>query len=368
MNLTQPQQILLALLKLALWKTPPDKALFENAGDDIWKEVYRLSAEQGVKAIAYDGVTLLPLELQPAHSILFQWGIHVDGIERRFEKELQVANEMADIFAKNDIKMLLFKGLEMAQYYPSPEHREFGDIDFYLFGKKEEGEQLLLEAGATKNELQCDRHTKLLYKGILIENHEYILPEGELYNVPLLEERLMNALKNVNLSNNPLVKNALSPSLDFSILLMSSHTFWHFLGRNLLLRYLCDWALFLTANRGAIDFDSWRRVTIHSGFVKFADALSALAVKYLDLNPEFAPPFETNSAIEEKILQNMFNPLYFPINKNHSWTEKLRLKLKNFKYIRWKYDELFSTPQFYKIIRRSIMLYIRRPMRILKMS
>ena len=64
-RLTHSQQLLFALLKLALWNTVPDKTLFEKADDAVWNEVYRLSADQGVKAIVFDGIMLLPGELQP---------------------------------------------------------------------------------------------------------------------------------------------------------------------------------------------------------------------------------------------------------------------------------------------------------------
>jgi len=366
-QLTHSQQLLIALLKLALWNTVPDKALFENTNDTVWKEVFQLSAGQGVKAIAYDGVMRLPLEFQPSYAIKFEWAVHVEIIERRYEKEWTVANEIAEIYANNNIKMLLFKGFGLAQYYPAPNHREFGDIDIYLFGKKEEGDRLLFEAGAGKKKRQCDRHSALIYKGVLIENHDYFLPENDFYNVAIIEKRLSDALANDRLLNNSLITKAISPSPDFNILQMVSHSFEHFFGRSILLRYLCDWALFLEANKGAIDFAAFRRLISEAGFIKFADALTALSIRYLDLNPKFAPPVENNAAIEDKIMQDMFKSLSSPEIEKQTWLKRVRFKLKTLNSIKWKYNEIFNSKQFYKVIRHSIFLHISHSMSILKM-
>lgn len=358
-QLTHPQQMLIALLKLALWNRVPDKVLFEKANDLIWNEVYILSAYQGVKAIVFDGILLLSEELQPPRSIKLKWAVNVEAIEHRYEQELAVANEIADIFTKNNIKILLFKGIGLAQYYPLPQHREFGDIDFYLFGKQEEGDRLLIQSGAVeeKYNIQIPKHTGLQYKRIPLENHKYFLSN----NVAALEKRLLETVSGDKPLSSRLVNNALFPSPDFNVLFMVCHTFGHFLAGHLLLRDLCDWTLFLKANKGAIDFVTWRRLITESCFIKFADALTALSVKYLEFDLELAPPFESNPIIEDRIMQESFNPLLFPKTEKQTFLKIIGFKMKLLESQKWKYKELFSLKQFYKGIGNSIIIHIAHP-------
>jgi hypothetical protein len=364
-QLTHSQQLLFALLKLALWNTVPDKALFDKADDDVWKEVYRLSADQGIKAIIFDGILLLPKELQPPRSLKLTWAVNVEAIERRYEQELAVANELADIFAKNGIKMLLFKGIGLAQYYPVPKHREFGDIDIYLFGKQKEGNRLLVQLGAVKENCDMDMRTVgLQYKGIFIENHKYFLNKSKFPNTTDLEAHLLKTLADCKPSG--IVDAALFPPPDFNALYMICHALVHFLAWPLVLRYLCDWALFLKANKEAIDFDAYRQLIAESGLAKFADAFTALTVKYLDFDPELAPPFDSNPVLEDRMMLELLNSLILEAEKR-SLLKTVRNTIKILKSRKGKYDIYHHPNQFWKSIWVLIIFYISHPASIVKL-
>ena len=361
--LTHSQQRLLALLKLALWNTVPDKALFEKADDVVWNEVYRLSAEQGVKAIVFDGIMLLPGELHPSRSIKLTWAFNVETIERRYEQEVAIANEIASIFAKNDIKMLLFKGIGLAQYYPVPKHREFGDLDCYLFGQQEEGNRLLIQSGAMKEKFEIGKHvTGLRYKGISIENHAFFLHKDIIHKATLLEAHLLHTLDTCKPAmSQGIIDTALFPPPDFNAIYMTCHALGHFLGGPLALRHFCDWALFLKANKGTIDFTTYRQMIEESGFTKFADAFTSLTVKYLDLDSELAPPFDNNPVLEDRMIQESFKPLFVPTIEQRSIPKAVLYKIKVLKSRKWKYDMYYHPKRFSKYIWSSIISHIGHP-------
>jgi len=364
MNVFEPnhsQQLLFALLKLALWNKAPDKALFEKADETIWGEVYRLSADQGIKAVIFDGIMLLNRELQPPRSLKLKWAINVEAIERRYEQSLMAINGMADIFTKNGISMLVLKGVSLAQYYPVPSHREFADIDIYLFGKQEEGDRLLLQSGAAKKIYQSGKHSGLQFNGIIVENHNYFLTEKKFHNAAALEKHLAQTLSDNPLLSNPLICNAVLPPPDFNVLFIACHALGDFITKRLILRFLCDWALFLKANKDVIDFDSYRRLITESGFKKFADAFTALAVNQLGLDSDFALPFDSNPALENRIMQESFNPLFSSITGKQSLLKMIQFKFNVIKSGRWKYKELLYPEQFYKIAWRSFLFYITHP-------
>ena len=83
--------------------------------------------------------------------------------------------EVTDLWASKDCRVVLMKGLANGLYYPNPTHRNPGDIDCYLFGDYEKGNRIALESGAHLNK-EWYKHSEILYKGVLFENHRFIIP------------------------------------------------------------------------------------------------------------------------------------------------------------------------------------------------
>jgi len=362
--LDDPQQMLFALLRLALWNKVPDKALFENVSEAIWDKVFHLSVGHGISAIVVDGIALLPEELQPPRSIKLTWIINAEKIESEYERKLSIANEIAAIFTQNNIQMMIFKGIGLAQFYPIPKHREFLDIDFYLFGKQAEGDRLLLQSGAKKRH-SIDKHSELIYKGILLENHNYFLAE-EFNHVLTLEKYLQRTLTNGKFSSNLLVNKALTPPPNFDILFILCHSFWHYSFERLFLRHLCDWAVLLKANIGNIDFKAYREIITKCNLTNFADALTALAIQYLGLDPELAPPFHNNPEVGNRMMRESLKPYIRQNFEGLSLSKIVRLKIDRLKSKKWRYDEFMGPGSFYKVIGHSIIFHICHPKSVTK--
>ena len=68
MQLVEKQ--LLALLKVGLWEISVESSLFDKEVD--WKAIIKLSKEQTVSGIVYDGMLSLPQELRPPRIVLLQ--------------------------------------------------------------------------------------------------------------------------------------------------------------------------------------------------------------------------------------------------------------------------------------------------------
>lgn len=71
--------------------------------------------------------------------------------------------------------------MAFAQYYPNPLHRECGDLDCYMMGKKEVGDKITVELGGAMEEAGY-KHSHLTYKGLTIENHLFFT---DFNNTPL---------------------------------------------------------------------------------------------------------------------------------------------------------------------------------------
>ena len=130
---------LLCLLKKAI--------ATEDNGEPItitdWGNVYRNATKQSVAAIIFDllerkgGNVVLPkrLMVEWLGQSLFQKSI--------YEQYVQAISKLASFYATQHIQMLLLKGYGLSLNYPKPELRNVGDIDIYLFGEKEFGDNMV---------------------------------------------------------------------------------------------------------------------------------------------------------------------------------------------------------------------------------
>ena len=64
-TLNTSEQMLFALLRSSLHEQEVEQDFFQHATDEDWKQCHQTAIEQGVMALAWDGVLRLPAELMP---------------------------------------------------------------------------------------------------------------------------------------------------------------------------------------------------------------------------------------------------------------------------------------------------------------
>ncbi len=178
----QSTQAILTLLKLGLGIQQPD-----NVSDllalpmEQWEGLMALAERQGVLAIAVDGLQVL-IEAHKGEIVAVKespaaWQMcllenigQLTQYEVMNHQQKKVIEELSEMMAAEGVRMMVFKGQANAALYPCPEHRAVGDIDCWLFGDAEKGDEIAKAHGA---EVSFDwyRHSKIDYKGETIENH-----------------------------------------------------------------------------------------------------------------------------------------------------------------------------------------------------
>ncbi|MBO7321099.1 MAG: nucleotidyltransferase family protein, partial [Bacteroidales bacterium] len=182
-------EILLALLRRALWREPLPKnkaaQMPEQVGHDgdkkqgngehtpeqgghdqcqegwhevdkqQWQEIYQQASYQGVLGVLWDGVKDLPMD----KGLRLNWALNVEKIEQRYEHQRIVLEELAELFAANGMDMMVIKGYGLSLLYPEPKHRPCGDIDFYLYGEYAKGDKVLEETHNLTTDLNKHHHT-----------------------------------------------------------------------------------------------------------------------------------------------------------------------------------------------------------------
>ena len=161
------QETFLTFVGNALFDTRCDAASVAAWDRADWEALFRLAARQGVLAVVYDAVSLLPKENRPPRNLNLQWALSVENIENRYCMQLANGAELAGLWTAAGFRPVVLKGFAVSRYYPVPEHRECGDFDCFLGQDRELGDSIAVGAGAVLEESGY-KHAHILDKGLMV--------------------------------------------------------------------------------------------------------------------------------------------------------------------------------------------------------
>ena len=127
---------------------------------------------------------------------------------------------------------MVFKGQASGTMYPQPQHRSPGDIDCYLFEDYVRGNDIAREAGAKVDE-GWYKHSQILYKGEMFENHQFFVHTRDGKRGKRLEKELEEALKVDKTQFLPLTTNTILPPTQWTAMFLTYHAFAHFISEGL---------------------------------------------------------------------------------------------------------------------------------------
>lgn len=279
-----------------------DWYLCEGFTSDDWGQIYQLSKKQGVVAIIFDAIKAIPKEFAPPKHITMRWISHALSIEDQMKKKERVAIEFAEELSRRDIQTIVLKGLAYASYYPNPYHRESGDLDCYLMGKKDEGDKITVEIGGKMEEAGY-KHSHLYYKGLTIENHNF-LTSFDNTKLGIRTERLLQEL--ISQGYRPIGGTKLqNPSADFNALFLIKHAQRHFIKEGICVRHLLDWAFFLKKESQNVNWEKVIPVMKECRILEFAKVMTRLCIEQLGMKidiGELSSPMKISDAVLADIL------------------------------------------------------------------
>lgn len=164
---------LLYLLRLALGTTNevPDLSALTKAD---WETLVNLSFEQGVAAVAVDGLQKL-YDCQPnlelaidsleLESMKYEWFGDVMSSESTYSNYKSAIAGFLRLCKDQQVGVLLLKGYGLSLNYPVPTHRPCGDIDIFTFGYTEFVNQLAERFLKVKADRSNPHHSVFSYGG-----------------------------------------------------------------------------------------------------------------------------------------------------------------------------------------------------------
>lgn len=321
-----------------------------------WKCLWKMASEQGVSAICLDGLQMLDkdsgcLALIPK-PLKMKWIASVVQQEQVYNAQWNVAKGLADLYGKQGVDTYVLKGFSLSRLYPKPEHRPCTDMDCYLMDAYEEGNRIAKENGLT---VDCSyyKHSKILLRGLTVENHQYLLPIKGSGKAKRFERELRLWIDN---GGNEYIGGshlkATSPFFDAVYVL--AHAQEHFLNEGIILRHICDWAMVLRAHGGKVDWEEWKRMCKEYGMLSFGYAMSRLANSICGVNVPFDCPKDDEA--DRRLLDDT---LYRKVCNNGKRSKiQVRIDLvKNMFRNSWKY-RMFSDTNFLMFCGRRVWGYL----------
>ncbi len=302
---------LLALLKWAITGSTPDNTEpFWGIGDIEWQELLAIATRHGVKFIAYEGMSKLPREYRPSSAINLKWYVNLTQAEMRFKHYCKSVEELSALMSQNGMDMMLMKGLSVAQLYAQPYHREGGDVDIYLFGQKERGDELARSIGSQVQQ-SIDKNSAFLFKNIWIENHTTFLDvnarlkrEADLY--VRIEERLHQMLSTSEPSYITVGETQIrTMPVNVAALYQIVHLYRHTCCMDMAIRQLCDWVVFFSHNRQTLDLELLRAQIKEFGLELYVKNIELFCQEKLGYTPFITQPTKSDMVTGDLSIENI---------------------------------------------------------------
>lgn len=287
-----------------------------------WNSIEALAERHGLLGVLVDGLNQLPRTNRPPQTLWLRWiGEVMQGYEQRYVAYRKAVEELGAWYHEHGYRMIVLKGLACGVNWPKPEHRPYGDIDIYLFGKQKEADEALRHAQGPEFKIDNSHHhhTVFQWHGFMVENHYDFLNVHHHKSMAEMETELKVVVER--------------SSVNFHALFLLRHAMTHFAAKEITLRHLLDWGFYAKAYGFEIDW-KWLEDTIDCfGMRKLYDVFNAICVDDLGFDVKTFPKVQFDPFLKERVLNDILSPEF------SEKPPKGIVRRSLFKYRRWKANE-----------------------------
>ena len=328
-----------------------------------WERVLLLASKHGVAPIAWDGLNKLyekqfiALDVFPNPKIKMRWIASVLFTERNQKIQAEVLKSIDLLLEQKGIRMLLFKGLSVGLYYPTPSHRYCCDIDVYALDGNLKGlEQCIVDDGGRLGD-KNRKHSTADYKSVHFEIHNAFVYRCCSRKIARINDDLIQRLNDAQQLQE--FKYIYRPSLEFETLFVLLHAASHYKTEGIAIRHIIDFALLTKQQKYEWD-EVWLK---ENGLIDFARLLNKFSRDFLG----FDVPEEKricNEIVYNRVLDDILNLDVSDCGQCASKIELLTKKYKRFTSRKWVYPIVGDN--FWYAIIGSIINHIIEPVSIFR--
>ena len=271
--------MLLHLLAVALDVRLP--SLTEDVCQTVdWESVANESIHQTVSSLVFEAACAYETFIPP--TVYERWLSVAYGYMRHAQMTLCCQRHLNDIMDKNGHPFIILKGTAAAAYYPQPEKRCFGDVDFLIDTTQRAAVEALLSADGYER-WSSEHICHVVYR----KGKQHLEMHFETVGIPygrsgeLVREWMQGAVVDSIIQTVGDVAFP-APGPKYHALILLLHMQHHALSEGLGLRHLCDWAVFVdrTANEPFWD-EEVLPLLKKIGLYTYAAAMTKTAATYL---------------------------------------------------------------------------------------
>lgn len=282
------------------------------SNDINWAQLKALADAQGLSAIILDALNMDNSILTDGMSLemKFEWiGDVVQDYEGRYLLYKKAIGSLASFYNQHGIKMMVLKGYACGLNWLKPEHRPYGDIDIWLFGQQEEADKILREKGIEIDNSH-HHHSVFEWQGFTVENH-YDFINTHAHRSSRLFEKRLKELANRDCGEKDICgATVYLPGVDFNFLFLLRHMANHFVGKEMTLRQLLDWALFIEYNHEEIDWKEGLAFLEAYGLLRYFNLMVLISVERLGFNRDIFHCELKEDELKERVFNDIIAPEY----------------------------------------------------------
>lgn len=284
--------LLIELLNVTLCKRPLNEKVFAGATEADWQRCFETARQQQVLAMTFPAMAALPKEQRPGFLLWSKWMANAQSTAEQSRHKQEVVRKLGEWLAEEDLATLVVKGFSVAVHYPTPNLREFSDVDIYSGPDYEAVNRCLAKHGLTVGKAD-GHHAHIRVDDVSVEHHFSFgnsRVKGDMYGMETALQQLAE-----NNSRPTAMPGIRFPNAAFTTLYVGWHAYKHFLHEKIELRHVVDWALSLRqlTEAEAAKVDEVKGTATWS---RFADALTAISLHRLGLPKEWFPAKEVERA------------------------------------------------------------------------
>lgn len=299
------QETYLALLRAAIWGTNDERL---SVSDDLLTDVVRLATFQGTGPLVFDQMLKLKgLEIPEALRMQMKQQCIMSMMQQN--TMMPILSQAWNALTKADIHPVLLKGLALAQYYPQPHLRQWGDIDLYVGQKQYHQACKVLDATFPEADHPAEddeerKHYNYVFPKALLEMHRISMafahPKDKRYYGGLEEQCLTKDGPIFEIDGLKIT----TPEETFNVFFTFLHAWHHFLESGMNMKQVCDVAVLLHAKRDVIDRERLKEMLTKLHLMEIWQLVMYIIAHHLGLSLEECP-FYTEACMERA--ESFFN-------------------------------------------------------------
>lgn len=305
-----------------------------------WQEIQTVAEKQGLYAVVLDGIEKLPESSRPPQVVLLEWiGEVLQRYEYRYEQYSKAISELANFYNCHGLKMMVLKGYACSLNWPKPEHRPCGDIDIWQFGRQKEADAALTAWFKSSNDSKVKgfkidnshhHHSVFYWRNFMVENHYDFVN----VHVRKSSKELEDMFKELGKDDSHFVElygeKVYIPSPNLHALFLIRHMVSHFVGANISMRQVLDWAFFVEKHTKEVDWNWLLSILDRYHMRGFFNCINAISVEDLGFDVSIFPSVQFEPCMKERVQNDILDPAFA--------TEEPRGLIKRmlYKYHRWQ--------------------------------